>query len=72
MGNPAAVQMLGGIFQGKTVMPFFAPDSASFAQDEVSLAGGRVMVEQANPVLRKHQWVWDSLTPFSQVSSICT
>lgn len=53
-------------------MPFFVPDSAALAQEEVSLAGGQVTAEQANLVLRKHQWVWDSLTPFSQVSSTCT
>jgi len=38
LGNPAAVQMLGGIFQGKAVMPFLVPDSAALAQDEISLA----------------------------------
>lgn len=39
MGNPAAAQMLGGIFQGEAAMPFFVPDSASLAQEEVSFAG---------------------------------
>lgn len=69
MGNPAAVQMLDGIFQAKAVMPFFMPESAAFTQRESSLAGGQCLrSEQANLMLRKHHRVWDSLTSFSLVS----